>query len=197
MSAGVFLYPWAIQSILIVVNKIIDNTNIFYTNRRHIIVLLLCRRWFTPQAYNENMSNTGQHMQLYNSLSDSAKSARSHFTNALLTLYGAVVSGLFIFISTSEAAVRLSMSQKIMLVTILLSAVTIVFICLMEKGLTYFGDSQMLSSYVDQVSKGQRSGQLLPGRFARIALKFIPALLVLLIFTNSVAICIYSLVVLF
>jgi len=139
------------------------------------------------------MNITNEDVKAYNELAGSTREARARFTNALLTLYGAVVSGLFIFISTSSAIARLTSVQKNMLAGILLSAVAIVLLCLAEKVCTYFGNDQMGKKFVEEVKTNNRIRSVKPNKLTGTILKTIPVALILLITANAVAVCIYSL----
>ena len=73
-------------------------------------------------------------LELLNELTVAGDNSRRNLTSTLLTLYGAVTSGLFLLVSTSgRTIIGLDFREKVLLIAVAFSAILIVFLALIEK----------------------------------------------------------------
>ncbi len=133
-------------------------------------------------------------VELLNDLTKRSDKSRESLTSTLLTVYGAVVSGLFLLVTTSNSLkTELSSSEKFIFLVISLSAISIVFMSLLEKLLMFFASVQVGKKQAKKMREGLSSKitVLNPNTLTTSIIKLIPWLLILLLTINVLAIGCY------
>lgn len=133
-------------------------------------------------------------LQLLQQLTDSSGDARRKLSGVLITLYGAISSGSFLFISNQN--LRFTNIEKLMLIIFILSSVKIVLIAILEVFVDYSAKTNVYKSYVERVKKGEGESTepLIPSRGRVFLLKYIPATLLILVIINIATVGVYSLI---
>jgi len=127
-------------------------------------------------------------LEFLNKLISDGDKTRGKLTSTILTLYGAVSSGLFLLVS--KAPPHLSAYPRTLFIIVALSAVLIVLFALGEKMLDYFAHVQVGSQHAKNIRESKtynttgKYQSLAPNKITTIFLKTVPWILLTLVFIN-------------
>jgi hypothetical protein len=134
---------------------------------------------------------TRHDIQLLNELIKSGDKSRDGLMSTLVTVYGAVSSGLFLLAtSASPAKLASTKSEKVLFIVVSLSAVLIVFLSLTGKIFVYFANIEVGKEHSKRISEPQTRDAyaLSPKRITGFFLTAIPWSLLTLLTINVIGI---------
>jgi hypothetical protein len=132
-----------------------------------------------------------------NELTSKSDNSRSKLSSVLITVYGAVTSGLFFLVSGSELA--LDANNKRFFVIVVISSVLIVFTALLEKVFDYFALVQVGKNHVKNIkdyttySQTGHYNKLSPNTVTSLVLSAIPVSQLILLIVNALSVLFYIL----
>lgn len=131
-------------------------------------------------------------LELLNQLTKEGDDARRKLAGTMLTFYGAISSGVFVFVTSGQ--LELSQIERIFLLSFIITSLAIVLVSLLELIIDYTAKVQVGKLHARQIREGNtnKPSFLAPNAAVTFMLKAIPWAIASLILFNIVSIGIYT-----